>query len=93
MVLKFDILKLITLKVFYSLWEVREDSHRSVTLNILNTIKTFNTTNHVSRFPTGGYSDTVGIHLRKFTRIFRKFYQKSVLLLFSCIFYQNTFSR
>ena len=46
--------------------------YRSVALNILNTIKTFNTTNRTSRFPTGDYSDTVGIHLRKFTRIIPK---------------------
>ena len=41
--------------------------YRSVALNILNTTKTFNTTNRTSRFPTRDYSDTIGIYLWKFT--------------------------
>ena len=51
---------------------MRENSHRSVALNVSNTIKMFNTTNRTSRFPTRDYGDIVGIHLRKFTHIIQK---------------------
>ena len=58
---------------------MRENSHGSVALNVSNTIKMFNTTNRTSRFPTRDYSDIIGIHLRKFTRIIQKQYQNFVL--------------
>ena len=62
--------------------KIHENFYRSVALNILNTIKTFNTTNRTSRFSTGDYSDIIGIHLRKFTRIIRKRYSKFILSKF-----------
>ena len=58
---------------------MRENSYESVALNVSNTIKMFNTTNRTSRFPTRDYSDIIGIHLWKFTRIIQKQYQKFIL--------------
>ena len=73
------------LENFHSLWETPESFHRSVALNISNTIKIFNTTNRTSRYTTGDYSDTVGIHLRKFTRKI----QKPLEIRFIVIYFQH----
>ena len=46
---------------------IHENSYRSVALNTLNTIKMFNTTNHISRFPTEDYSDSKNPSLKIYT--------------------------
>ena len=70
---------------FHSLQKIRESFHRSIALNILNTIKMFNTTNRTSRFPTRDYNDTIGIYLRKFIRIIQIVIEILFLLFISCL--------
>ena len=70
--MKFDIKKINYLESFYLLWEIRENYHGSVALNVSNMIKMFNTTNRTSRFPTRDYSDIIGIRLRELIRMIPK---------------------
>ena len=61
--------------------ETRIVRSRSVALNIMNTIKMFNTTNRTSRFPTRDYCDTIGIYLRKFTRIIQNIIRNLLFII------------